>query len=109
MAQKLILSPQSHVIDAAPEYSFLAAASISGSLDIVLLHLGHLIWFSIFFPFTGVKNLPIIDLEFKRQAPDSISWHPLVCGHRHATPRLADCPSPGLSGKPDSSLNHSLR
>ena len=35
MAQKVILSPQSQVIDLSPEPSFLAAASISGLLDIV--------------------------------------------------------------------------
>ena len=60
MAQKLVLSPQQHAIDTAPEYSFLTAASISGSLDIVSLHLGHVIWFPIIFLFTR-KDLPGIE------------------------------------------------
>jgi len=42
MAQKVILSPHSQVIDLAPDPSFLAAESIIGSLLIVLLQLGHM-------------------------------------------------------------------
>ncbi len=54
MAQYVILSPQSQLIERDPEPSFLAAASISGSSDIVLLQFGHVIWFSISFPLVAV-------------------------------------------------------
>jgi len=57
MAQNVILSPQSHVMDCDPKPSPLAAASINGIFDIVFLQFGHMIWFSIFVPLSViVKN-----------------------------------------------------
>jgi hypothetical protein len=47
IAQNVILSPQSHVMDCDPIPSPLAAASINGLFDSVFLQLGHLIWYSI--------------------------------------------------------------
>jgi hypothetical protein len=43
IAQNVIRSPQSQMIDLAPEPSFLAAAFMIGSLDIVFLQLGQMI------------------------------------------------------------------
>ena len=53
MAQNEILSPHSQMTNSDPKAwsSPLAAESMIGLFDIVRLHSGHLIWFSIFFPF----------------------------------------------------------
>lgn len=61
MAQNEILSPHSQttysdpIVWSAP----LAAESTTGLFKIVLLHSGHVIWFSIFFPFFVTVNIEL--------------------------------------------------